>query len=75
MTPNNQLDLFDNKNHTSPLQQNLEIEYIRDCFNNNESDALFDSLKKNIVWMQDVVLEDGLMLCNSLELKKWIVLT
>ena len=33
MTPNNQLDLFDNKNHTSPLQQYLEIEYIRDCFN------------------------------------------
>ena len=55
MTPNNQLDLFDNKNHTSPLQQNLEIEYIRDCFNNNESDALFDSLKKNIEWKQDFI--------------------
>ena len=55
MNSNNQLDLFDNKNHTSPLQQNLEIEYIRDCFNNNESDALFDSLKKNIEWKQDFI--------------------
>ena len=44
MNSNNQLDLFDNKNHTSPLQQYLEIEYIRDFINNNESDALFDSL-------------------------------
>ena len=55
MNSNNQLDLFDNKNHTSPLQQYLEIEYIRDCFNNNESDALFDSLKKNIEWKQDFI--------------------
>ncbi len=55
MTPNNQLDLFDNKNHTSPLQQNLEIEYIRDCFNKNESDALFDTLKNNIEWKQDFI--------------------
>tara|TARA_B110000240_G_scaffold168334_1_gene190666 strand:- start:335 stop:955 length:621 start_codon:yes stop_codon:yes gene_type:complete len=55
MTPNNQLDLFDNKNHTSPLKQKLEIEYIRDCFNKNESDALFDSLRKNIEWKQDFI--------------------
>ena len=55
MNSNNQLDLFDNKNHTSPLQQYLEIEYTRDFFNNNESDALFDSLKKNIEWKQDFI--------------------
>ena len=55
MNSNNQLDLFDNKNQTSPLQQNLEIEYIRDCFNKNESDAFFDSLKKNIEWKQDFI--------------------
>ena len=55
MNSNNQLDLFDNKNHTSPLQQYLEIEYIRDFINNNESDALFDSLKKNIEWKQDFI--------------------
>ena len=40
MNSNNKLNLFYNKNHTSPLQQNLEIEYIRDCFKKNESDVL-----------------------------------
>ena len=55
MNSNNKLNLFYNKNHTSQLQQNLEIEYIRDCFNNNESDILFDSLKKNIEWKQDFI--------------------
>ena len=55
MNSNNQLDLFDSKNHTSPLQQNLEIEYYRNYFNNKESDALFDSLKKNIEWKKDFI--------------------
>lgn len=55
MNSNNQLDLFENKNHARPLEQNLEIEYIRDFFNKNECDVLFDSLKKNIEWKQDII--------------------
>jgi len=55
MNSSNQLELFENEIQTSSSLQKLDIEYIREFFNKNESDVLFDSLQKNIEWKQDFI--------------------
>ena len=55
MNSSNQLELFENKIQTSSSLQKLDIEYIKEFFNKNESDVLFDSLQKNIEWKQDFI--------------------
>ena len=55
MNSSNQLELFENEIHTSSSLQKLDIEYIREFFNKNKSDLLFDSLLKNIEWKQDFI--------------------
>ena len=55
MNLNNQLDLFNNDNQLRDLKNNLNVEYIRDCFNKTEREVFFELLKKNIDWKQDFI--------------------
>ena len=48
MNTSDQLDLFEDQTQYSTSFKQLEIEYIKDFFNKNESDILFNFLKKDI---------------------------
>ena len=55
MNTSDQLDLFEDQKQYSISFKKLEIEYIKDFLNKNESDILFDFLKKDIEWKQDFI--------------------
>ena len=55
MNTSDQLDLFEDQTQYSTSFKQLEIEYIKDIFNKNESDILFNLLKKDIEWKQDFI--------------------
>ena len=55
MKTSDQLDLFGNQTQYSTSFKQLEIENIKDFFNENESDILFNLLKKDIEWKQDFI--------------------
>ena len=55
MNSSNQLELFEDETRKSVSFKQLEIEYIKDFFNKNESDFLYDLLKKDIEWKQDFI--------------------
>ena len=55
MNTSDQLDLFEDQTQYSTSFKQLEIEYIKDFFNKNESDILFNLLKKDIEWKQDFI--------------------
>ena len=55
MNTSDQLDLFEDQTQYSTSFKQLEIEYIKDFFNKNESDILFNLLKEDIEWKQDFI--------------------
>ena len=55
MNTSDQLDFFEDQIQYSTSYKQLEIEYIKDFFNKNESDILFNLLKKDIEWKQDFI--------------------
>ena len=55
MSKSYQLDLFEDQTQYYTSFKQLEIEYIKDFFNKNESDILFNLLKKDIEWKQDLI--------------------
>ena len=55
MNSNKQLNLFNDDNSTNISKSDLEIDYIKNCFNKSESLKLFESLKENIDWKQDFI--------------------
>ena len=54
MNTSDQLDLFEDQTQYSTSFKQLEIEYIKDFFNKNESDILFNLLKKDIEWSYQI---------------------
>ena len=50
----NQLNLFNNENK-NPQYNNLNIDYVKNFFNEEESIYFLNTLKKNIKWKQDYI--------------------